>query len=387
MRKILLMGWIGLLRMFKDRSNWFFVFLMPVGIIVLVGVAFGGEGGPVSVGITGPEDMTSALVEEIDVSILDTSLYDDQASLEAAVAGGQVNAGVVIPEGVGEGLASGEQVEIGLLTPPEGSSPSVRTEVDRALGDIASERTIVATLIRERDLEEQAAQQALSAAQEVIDPSVVETRSLGEALFPPGLNQFYVGAAGMVVLFVFLTGLTGSAYLIQSRQLGVTTRVVSTPTSLPEIVIGEGTARWVIAFFQGVYIMVMTAVLFGVEWGDLLGGTVLLGLLAAVGGGAAMLVGSIFNNDQQTAGLTVMLSLGLGALGGCMFPLDLFPETMQTIAHFTPHAWALDGFNKLVYTGVGIGGILPELGVLAAIAVVLFGAASIVLSRKLVSGQ
>jgi ABC-2 type transport system permease protein len=49
---------------------------------------------------------------------------------------------------------------------------------------------------------------------------------------------------------------------------------------------------------------------------------------------------------------------------------------MQRIAHITPHAWALDGFAELVRRGGGVVDILPELGVLAAYAVVLFALAS-----------
>jgi ABC-2 type transport system permease protein len=59
-----------------------------------------------------------------------------------------------------------------------------------------------------------------------------------------------------------------------------------------------------------------------------------------------------------------------------MLPLELFSPTMQRIAHITPHAWALDGFAELVRRGGGVVDILPELGVLAAYAVVLFALAS-----------
>lgn len=386
MRKILMLAWIGLLRLFRDRANWFFVFLMPIGIIILVGVAFGGEGGPESVGLVGSDPLAGELVDEIDEGLLAVTVYDSQDNLEEAVAAGRETAGVIVPDGAAQSLASGEMIEVGLISPPEGSVAGVRPELGRALGRIATEGSVIGTLTRERGMTRSQAAEALGRAKGLVEPTLVESRAIGEELFPAGASQFYVGAAGMVVLFVFLTGLTGSAYLIQSRQLGVTRRMVSTPTSTGTIVFGEAAARWIIAFFQGVYIVVVTALIFGVAWGDLFAAGVLVALLAAVGGGAAMLVGSLFSNDQQAAGLSVMLGLGLGALGGSMFPLDLFPDTMRTIAHLTPHAWAIDGFNELVYTGVGVTGILPELGVLAGFAVALFGAAGILLSKRLAHG-
>ncbi len=54
-----------------------------------------------------------------------------------------------------------------------------------------------------------------------------------------------------------------------------------------------------------------------------------------------------------------------------MIPAELFSDTMQKVAHITPHAWALDGFAELVRRGGNTADILPELGVLAAYALVL----------------
>ena len=65
-----------------------------------------------------------------------------------------------------------------------------------------------------------------------------------------------------------------------------------------------------------------------------------------------------------------MLGLGL-ALGGCMLPIELFSPTLQTVAHFTPHAWGLDAFAELVRNNGTIVDILPELGVLLGFAAVL----------------
>jgi ABC-2 type transport system permease protein len=114
--------------------------------------------------------------------------------------------------------------------------------------------------------------------------------------------------------------------------------------------------------------MVLTLIIFGVNWGDPFGAVLILTFLAAVGAGAGMLMGATFRNDQQASGIGVMVALGLAALGGAMFPLDLFSPTMQRVAHITPHAWALDGYAELVRRGGNVVDIIPELGVLAAYA-------------------
>lgn len=89
-----------------------------------------------------------------------------------------------------------------------------------------------------------------------------------------------------------------------------------------------------------------------------------------------MLLGTLFRNPEQAAGISVMASIGLAALGGCMLPLELFSPTLKTIAHVTPHAWAIDGFADLIYRGGSLVDVLPEVGVLTLYAAVLILLAS-----------
>jgi ABC-2 type transport system permease protein len=48
-----------------------------------------------------------------------------------------------------------------------------------------------------------------------------------------------------------------------------------------------------------------------------------------------------------------------------MWPLDIVPRPMQVIGHVTPHAWAMDGWQELIFEGNGLADILPNLAVLA----------------------
>ena len=104
------------------------------------------------------------------------------------------------------------------------------------------------------------------------------------------------------------------------------------------------------------------------------------GTLAA---GAGIFLGTLFRNEQQAIGVSLLLGLGLAALGGCMVPLEVFSPTMRRVAHITPHAWANDAFAKLVGHGASIGGILPQLGILAAYAAILLTLAAWRLRRVL----
>jgi ABC-2 type transport system permease protein len=73
----------------------------------------------------------------------------------------------------------------------------------------------------------------------------------------------------------------------------------------------------------------------------------------------------------------------LGFLGGAMIPIEVFGGPMRSIAHLTPHAWAIDGFRRLIFDGVGPVELAPILGVLLLFALVPLAIAVVRFRRTL----
>jgi ABC-2 type transport system permease protein len=360
-------------RMLRERSNIFFVFIFPIALILLIGAQFGGYFAPgVAVYQADDDPLATAITDEIrSEDSLAVTTYESSEEVTTAVERGTVQAGVLIPAGISAAAQSGDQVQVEYLARPDGAGPQLQSVVSAA---VARVMTPVAAAQFGVDETGASFDDALAMARSQTDlaPGLdVETTAVGEALFPESLGRFDLGAAQQLVLFTFLTALAGSAALILSRRLGVSRRMLSTPTSTGTIVVGEGTGRWAVAMVQGLYIVVVTYLLFQVDWGDPWGALLILVTFSAVGAGAGMLLGSLFSNDQQAGGISVVLSLGLAALGGCMLPIELFSPAMTRVAHLTPHAWALDGFAELVRRDGTVADILPELGVLTVYAAVL----------------
>lgn len=380
--RVLSIGWTGLRRLLKDRSNIFFVFIFPLAIIVLVGAQFGSGGTRVVVSHAGGP-LAQDIVERLEGQGIVVDEVDGEDAVANAVERGHVSAGVVLPARLDEVVGRGESIEIGFVARPDNPG-SLQPILSAAVAEATADHRVARVLAPELSIDYESAVERVSA----VSAAGVEVQSetIGEALFGAGTSPFSVGASQQLVLFVFLTALTGSAALIQSRQLGVTSRMLSTPTSVREVVVGEGLARFLVGLFQGLYIVVATLLVFGVEWGNPLGWLPLLVLFAATGAGAAMLIGSAFDNDQQAGGISVMIGLGLAAIGGAMLPLELFSPTMTRIAHLTPHAWAVDGFAELVYRGGSLADIAGELGVLSLYAAALLLLAGWVLRRKISRG-
>ncbi|MCI0424925.1 MAG: ABC transporter permease [Actinobacteria bacterium] len=376
--KALAIAGANLKRLIRERSNIFFVFIFPIALILLIGAQFGGGVLPV-VGVTIAEGgrISEAVVDRLDVEeSIETRLYGDRDELTRAVERGYVNAGVFLPAGMDETAATGAEVEIAFMVRPDGFGAQLQSVIGAAVAEVMKP---VGAAGYAADQTGQSFDDALVGAQSAAedDPGVgVAVSTVGEALFPDTLGRFDLGASQQLVLFIFVTALSGSAALILTRQLGISRRMLSTPTSVGSILLGESLGRFGTGLVQGLYIMVVTLVAFGVNWGDPLGAALVLVAVCAVGSGAAMLMGSVFRNEQQAGGVAVVLSLALAALGGAMVPIELFSPTLQRVALITPHAWAIDAFAELVRRGGTVVDILPQIGVLTLYAAVLLALAT-----------
>lgn len=369
MTKILVIAAVEVIRLLRDRANIFFVFILPLALVFLIGSVFGGGFVP-TIGLTVPSgDLVAEVVARLEASDgIAVRRFSGRDELIRAVERGEVQAGLILPDDFDERLTGGEAVTVEYLARPDAAGPQLRTAVEAA---VAEESALIRAA---RFGEERGVADALARArriQEAIPGVEVTTKTVGEALFPSTLGRFDLGASQQLVLFMFLTGLAGAAALIETRQLGVVRRMMSTPTSLRDILAGEALGRFGVVLVQGVYILGFSLFAFGVNWGDPVGAVAILVLFGAVSAAFAVLMGATFRNAQQAGGLGVILGLGVAALGGSMVPLEVFSPTMRRVAHITPHAWAYDAFAELVRRDGSLGDILGELGVLAAYAAVV----------------
>ena len=370
--KILAIAALNLRRVFRERTNAFFVIVAPFLLILVVGQLFGGGQQlrlGVAVGEAGPmaERLVTALGSGSRIIVERVGGEDD---LRTAVERGRVHAGLVIPAGYEDGLSAGRPASLRQLTRPADTKAHDVTMWMRSV--VAREAALVRAA--QFGTAEGAGSFAgnLRAAETSSVPGIqVRVTTTGSAVFPEGLGAFAISAPPLLLMFVFLTSLTAAIGLVETRMLGVSRRMYATPTSVGTIVIGEALGRIVIALAQGLLIMLGSALMFDVDWGDPLGAAALLGVFSLVGGGAAMLLGSLFHTPGPPTSIAMILGLGLASLGGSMMPLESFGGMMRTLAHLTPHAWGYEGFARLVRHGATVTEILPQLGILAIYAAVL----------------
>lgn len=382
---------VSVRRLLRDRSSIFFVFIFPLLLILLVGAQFGG--GQTTLTLAVSADRAGSLGEDLVAAIdavdrVEVEQHADPDAVVDAVARGDVAGGLLVPAGYDEAIRTSPRgVVLDYVRRPDGASPALQSMVLQQVGE-QNQRITLADLVivvdddvtyedglRQADL-------AVSVLPEVtVDRVEVGTDELAEEF--AGLGQFDLGAVQQLNLFVFLLALSSGAAMIENRELGITRRVLAGPVGAGQLVRGEALGRYGVAVVQGLYIIVGTLLLFGVDWGDPVSAVTILAVFAAASAGAGMLIGALARTQQQAGALGVGLGIAIAAVGGSMLPVELMPPGVRVVSRLTPHHWSYEAFADVVRRGETVLGILPQLGILALQAVVLLGVAGVLVRRRL----
>ena len=385
--KALAIARVNMVRTFRDRMSLFFILVLPMILIIVLGMTYGGmstarvgvadlDGGPLAADLTRSMTMTDLK--------LDVRRFATADELRDAVERGFVELGVVIAPGYDAALRGGSTGSLEYVIQPKSYASAVKTAIDAAIADQAALVSAARSASAAGGVTFDQALFAARAQDAGAARVAVAMQAVGEVSTNP--NGYAVGAESQVILFMFLTSMTGAVALITTRLYGISRREYSTPTGAGTIVLGETLGRFAFAIFQGGFIVLASAFLFGVSWIDPLATGAIIVLFALVASGAAMLLATLVSNEHQLSALGPALGMTLALLGGAMVPIEVFPPVMQTLAHLTPHAWALDGFHKLLVDGGDVVTILPQLGALVAFAVGLLAVATFRFRRQVTGG-
>ncbi len=386
--KVLAIAQANLVRTLRDRRGLFFLLVLPMVLIIVLGMIYGGSGtGRVGVVDGDGTALSRGLIEGIGTARAPVLVrtYTTAADLRDAVERGYVELGIVIPAGYEATLRNGGTARVQYVAQAMTLPAAIAPAVDEA---IAAQDGLVRAARFASSANHVSFDEALTAAQARRDsvPGVAtNVESVGDTNAGP--TGFTLGAQSQLLLFMFLTALTAATQLIITRELGVSRRMFGTPTAARTIIAGEALGRFLVSFLQGVFIVGASWLIFGVDWVDPFATGALVLAFALVATGAAMLIGSIASNTHQAGSIAPAVGMMLGLLGGTMVPPEIFPPVMRTLAHLTPHAWALDAFRQLSLRGGGLVGVLPDVAVLLGIAAVLLAIAATRFRRALVGGS
>jgi ABC-type multidrug transport system permease subunit len=284
---------------------------------------------------------------------------------------------LVIPSGFTDSVLAGDQVTLRLEKEPDTSTEAALAAQARIVAAIS--RLIGQLVEVTGESGEAPDEETFAAHQPAADLIRVETRFAGTAEVAPG--GFAHSIPGNTVMFVMLVALTyGAGAISGERQGGQLRRLLTTPLSRAEVVLGKILGRFVVAAVQ-ITVLVVVGVIahhtVGVEIGDdPLGVYVVLLVYATAVAPLGVLFGAWFRDPDRAANVGVLCTLIMAALGGCWWPIEIVSRPLQRLALAFPTGWAMNALHGVISFGRGLGDLGTELVVLVAFAAALSLAAS-----------
>lgn len=407
-------AWKDTLIRFRDRNALIFMLAAPLVIAAITGAAFGSFlSGSEATTITDipliivDEDGTEASQNFVDIltsaelaELLEPTRMDDLEAARERVRGGAVRAVVHIPAGFGESLESHfafndpapvtSTVRV-IFDPGASITPiiidNVVTQISNGFVTAAISGQIVSERLTADAAELGSATTNVSPALDSLDDTLaneIEANFSGGNAAGISLNTIPIGqeeegfnilaffAPSLGIFFLMFTMLHGARSILDEEERGTLDRLLATPTSHGEILLGKIGGVLLTGVLQfGVFVLI-SRLIFNVAWGPVSG--VVLMTLAVVA--ACTSLGTLiaaFARDATQAGIFgSVIALIFAALGGNFAPAQNFPEWLQTFSLLTINRWALDGFIDLTINRLGLNAVLPEASVLLIMAAVFF---------------
>lgn len=196
-----------------------------------------------------------------------------------------------------------------------------------------------------------------------------------QAATPEGFNYNPAAqaSAGQLITWVFIPLLGISGLYAFERQQGTLRRLFTTPTRQATFLLGAIGGQLATALVQMMLLISFGVWVMGLNWGQ---SPIALALILFTFGLAAAalgaMLGTFVKSDGQANGLSIMLGMVMALLGGCWYPIELFPQAVRATVNILPTTWAMQAMLDLVLRGQGLEAVLPEAGVLLGFAVVFF---------------
>lgn len=371
-----------LVRVGRDRLTLFFLLGLPLLVMVIIGSTFGGTTADLPIGVITETESVAAddLVGRLQRSpVLSVTHYDDREELEQDIRIGRRLGGLVVATSDADTRTNTLTVHM-LTEPGSPTAASVRTAVTGLIDRHQVELSAAAVTVELGTAEPESAHDLATTAR--FEPTAIEQIAVGDGQTPPDSRYAYT-VPSQLVLFLFIAALGAGAALVDTNRLGISRRMLSTPVPLATLVGGLTLARLTLALAQAALLIGVGAIVFDVDWGHPVGAAALVFLYSFVAVGAGLLIGTMARSSDQAMAIGVPVAMGLGMLGGTMWPLEVVGDTMRTVGHATPQAWIMDGWVTLIFDRGTIGDLGSELAALTAFAVIVLGAGTLRLRHQL----
>ncbi|WP_029090347.1 ABC transporter permease [Brevibacterium album] len=207
-------------------------------------------------------------------------------------------------------------------------------------------------------------------------------------LFNPDLETSWVMVPGLIgLILTFIGMIITSIGLVRERETGTLEQLAVMPLAPSSIILGKIAPYFLLALLDMVIVTLLGVWLFGVPFA----GSVWVFALAAfvflfVVLGMGVLVSSVSQNTGQAIQMAIMLLLPQVLLSGLIFPLESMAAGVRWIGYILPLTWFTDIARGIMLRDAPLEALWLPFGVLAVMAVLIFGLATLRMRLSLTRG-
>ena len=380
-RHALWIAWKDLLDISRNRMGLVMLILMPLFMMGMMGYIFPSNSGMSNVPVAlvnldaaqGNASLSTKFVAQLNAlnnktGMMDLSTVGSATDVKSNIQNGQQSAGIIIGSNFTSDLKTGKQADVTLVL--DQSNPQtaslIETQLTQAIEQMGTQTATYGL--------NQTYKTPLNYSLAQVAPYNVQTTGI-----VPGQTTNYFefvapGIMGMVVMMSLMTGLPHAISF--EREVGTLDGMLAAPVHRMSILGGKVIAQTTRGMMQGIIVLALSIVLFGVVVQGsiaLILGILLLGVFSLVGLGVLI---TSFTSTEETATMIMMtLTFPMMFLSGVFFPISQMPQFMQVIAQFLPLTYTISALRQVVVLGVGVPAISRDIVILFGFGIVLLSAA------------
>jgi len=388
MKKIFAIAWKDAIIRFASRSELLFFIVLPLFFtFLLAGGTPSGNEDP-RIGLVVVDEAQTAVSQQILGELENsTAVRPERVAREEAQSlfdDRRADVVFIIPAGIDLDSLQDGSAEVELLQQPNDINATVAeravlTAIRRVSSSISAAQNAVSQREAIQPFASGAEKQAyfessLKTAQTIQQKApervtVIEGNTEDQVDYDPRANT----SAGQLITWVFVPLFGISALFAYERQQGTLRRLLTTPASKATFLLGTISGQVAMALVQMLLLVGFGILVMKLNWGREPVALLLILLTSALAAAAfGTTMGTFIKSEGQAGGLSVMFSMVFSLMGGCWYPLELFPPAIQNAVKVLPTTWAMQGMLDLVLRGGGLQDILPEAAVLLGFAAIFF---------------
>jgi len=367
---------IRILRVFRDRTNLVWLFIMPMVFSLIMGQLMGNwdnsgnvrkpkfmvydlDGGPAA------DQLLARLVDQEKFLMVraDTTITEERA--RRLVEDGRITAALFIPADFSEAAEAGLNASLKLFYDSDRlSSQTVRTQLDETLLTVNT-LTAAQTLVsvpdsdgrvpsgRSAQLDESVFHESWTNPRVTLDAGTLGRQEKLD--FPLTRSAQHVGPS-YTLFFMMMFLMMSAKDLVDERRNRTLARLMISRASSLDLVMGFFLGGFILGLIQASVLLILNMMPpFSVDYGDsLLGLVLVIVLFGGFCSAASVLLGSIARSGPQADGLGMTFTMALAALGGLWWPLEIVPDFMQKLGHSLPSGQAISVFHDMIGRGYGV---------------------------------